>query len=192
MHNALSARPIQHNDIPLIIEYWHTADPDFLRGMGVDPAKMLNKTQWQALLTEQLELPLPLKQFYYTIWEIDGVPVGHCNVNKIKFAEEAFMHLHLWKNVVRQQGAGTQLVRKSLALFFEHLHLKTIYCEPYALNPAPNKTLEKVGFSFIKTCTTVPGMINFEQEVNLWVRCAPPNQDTTTPLLTTPSPTLNP
>jgi hypothetical protein len=43
-----------------------------------------------------------------------------------------------------------------------------LYCEPYALNPAPNKTLEKLGFKFLKTYTTIPGWINFEQEVNLW------------------------
>jgi hypothetical protein len=36
------------------------------------------------------------------------------------------------------------------------------------LNPAPNKTLEKIGFTFIKSHTCVPGYLNFEQEVNRW------------------------
>lgn len=36
MENELSARPIQHNDIPSIIKYWCPADPDFLCGFGVE------------------------------------------------------------------------------------------------------------------------------------------------------------
>lgn len=46
--------------------------------------------------------------------------------------------------------------------------MKKLYCELYALNPAPNKTLEKVGFTFIKEHITVPGLLNFEQPVKLW------------------------
>jgi RimJ/RimL family protein N-acetyltransferase len=63
---------------------------------------------------------------------------------------------------------GVQLVKKSLPYFFNNLHLKTLYCEPYALNPAPNKTLPKVGFEFVKEYITVPGHLNFEQRVCLW------------------------
>jgi RimJ/RimL family protein N-acetyltransferase len=60
------------------------------------------------------------------------------------------MHLHLWYPDKRIKGMGVQLVKKSLPYFFNNLHLKTLYCEPYALNPAPNKTLPKVGFEFVK------------------------------------------
>ena len=78
------------------------------------------------------------------------------------------MHLHLWQTDVRQKGLGTAFVKMTLPYFFEHLQLQKIYCEPYSGNPAPNKTLEKVGFRFVKTYTTTPGWINFEQPVNLW------------------------
>ena len=33
---------------------------------------------------------------------------------------------------------------------------------------APNRVLEKAGFEFVKTDRTVPGPINFEQDVNCW------------------------
>ena len=39
---------------------------------------------------------------------------------------------------------------------------------PYALNPAPNKTLGRAGFSFSRHYIGTPGSINFEQEVNVW------------------------
>ena len=68
----------------------------------------------------------------------------------------------------RKKGMGAQLLEMTIKLFFENLKLKKLCCEPYALNPAPNKTLEKVGFSFVKEYITVPGSINFEQPVKRW------------------------
>jgi ribosomal-protein-alanine N-acetyltransferase len=78
------------------------------------------------------------------------------------------MHLHLWNNASRKKGNGTAFVKLTLPYYFENLQLKKLCCEPYALNTAPNKTLKKVGFTFIKKYTTIPGILNFEQEVNLW------------------------
>jgi RimJ/RimL family protein N-acetyltransferase len=56
----------------------------------------------------------------------------------------------------------------TLPYFFQNFELKNLYCEPYALNPAPNKTLKKIGFQFVKQYVTIPGSLNFEQEVNRW------------------------
>lgn len=166
--NILTVREIQNSDIDLITQYWLTADPDFLISMGVDLAKMLDKEEWIKMLSEQLVQPYPGKKSYCTIWQIDNQAVGHSNVNKIKFGEEAFMHLHSWSSENRKKGIGSIFVKMSLPYFFENLKLKKIYCEPYALNPAPNKTLEKAGFTFIKEYITIPGILNFEQPVNLW------------------------
>ncbi len=99
---------------------------------------------------------------------MNDVPVGHSNVNKIIFGEEAYMHLHLWKADKRQKGIGTALVKMTLPYFFDNLQLKTLYCDPYALNPAPSKTVEKVGFTFIKEHRSIPGYLNFEQQTKLW------------------------
>jgi RimJ/RimL family protein N-acetyltransferase len=164
----LSVREIQHSDVELIAEYWDSADPAFLIGMGVDLAKKPAKEEMITMLSEQLTQPYPEKKSYCTIWQVDNKPIGHCNVNKIKFGEEAYMHLHLWNTEFRKKGMGTELVKMSLPYFFAKLQLKTIYCEPYALNPAPNKTLEKAGFSFVKEYITTPGFFNFEQLVKRW------------------------
>ena len=166
--NELSVRELTEADIDFIIAYWLNADETFLNGMGADIAKMPSGNEWKRMLTEQISQSYEEKKSYCIIWLIDGNPVGHANVNKIKFGEEAYMHLHLWKAGNRQKGAGTTLVKLALPYFFENLQLKKLYCEPYALNPAPNKTLEKVGFTFIKEHITVPGILNFEQKVKLW------------------------
>jgi RimJ/RimL family protein N-acetyltransferase len=136
--------------------------------MGVDLSKLPSREEWYQMLQAQIDLPYNEKKSYCIIWEVDHIPVGHSNINKIKFGEEAYMHLHLWTAGTRKKGAGSELVKLTLPFFFRNFDLKYLYCEPYALNPAPNRTLEKTGFEFVKEYLTVPGWLNFEQKVNLW------------------------
>ncbi len=165
--NTLSVREIRETDIPLIIDYWLGADAAFLAGMGADINKIPPHEEWVQMLTAQLSQSYEEKKSYCIIWLVDDEPVGHSNTNKIIFGEEAFMHLHLWKADKRQKGIGTTLVKMTLPYFFDNLQLKKLYCEPYALNPAPNKTVEKIGFTFIKEHLSIPGSLNFEQQTRL-------------------------
>ncbi len=168
MENNLTVRTIEERDIPLIVDYWLKSDPDFLVSMGVDLDKLPSGRELTEMLKSQIDSPLKEKKSYALIWEEYNQPIGHCNVNQIVYGQQAHMHLHIWHKKLRQKGIGQKLVRLSLPFFFEDLELKVVYCEPYALNPAPNKTLKRVGFSFIKTYRTIPGSLNFEQEVNQW------------------------
>lgn len=168
MSGILSVREIKQRDIIPLSDYWFTASAEFLHSMGADIKKLPTREQWYKMLEEQLSQPYTEKKAYCIIWELDGKAVGHSNINRILFGQEAYMHLHLWNNPNRQKGIGTQLVKLTLPYFFNNMQLQKLYCEPYALNPAPNKTLEKVGFTFVKKHITVPGFINFEQEANLW------------------------
>lgn len=99
---------------------------------------------------------------------MDNRPIGHSNINKIKFGQEAYMHLHLWYGKTREKGMDTSFLTMTLPYYFETFKLKTLYCEPSAANSGPNKTLEKVGFDFIKTYETTRGWINFQRSVNRW------------------------
>jgi RimJ/RimL family protein N-acetyltransferase len=164
----LNTREMTSTDIDHIVDYWLYSDQHFLERMGVDLKKMPSENDLRTMLASQLTQDYKNKSSYCTIWEIDGKPVGHSNVNKIQFGVEAYMHLHLWSGTVRRMGEGTRLVRMSLPYFFKNLLLQRVLCEPYALNPAPNKTLPKAGFRFVRSYTCVPGSLNFEQPVNLW------------------------
>jgi RimJ/RimL family protein N-acetyltransferase len=166
--HELSVREMHKSDIDSIIHYWLGADTSFLEGMGADITKMPSREEWAEMLEEQVRTPIKEKKSYCIIWLLGGVPVGHSNINKIVYGEEAYMHLHLWKSNLRKKGIGTELVRLTLPYFFENFKLKILYCEPYALNPAPNKTLQKAGFELVKEYTTIPGWINFEQPVKRW------------------------
>ena len=164
-----AVRPMRPTDFRLMIRYFLNADESFLRGMGVDPAKLPTEARWLRILEDGHALPLALRPFYYLIWEADGIPIGHANINEIIFGDRAFMHLHLWHAEGRQRGAGTWYMQECIPRFFDQFKLRELYCQPYAHNPAPNKTLDKLGFQFVKAYFNASGWINFPQEAKLWV-----------------------
>ena len=163
-----NVRALVERDIYLVIDYFLQASPEFLNAMGADIRKLPDRTQWYHTISDDLKQPLHKKAFFYVIWEIDSTPVGHSNINNIIFREEAYMHLHLWNTHQRQRGNGLYFIRESITHYIKMFALKKIYCEPYAHNPAPNKTLPKAGFKFVKQYETTPGRINFHQTVNRW------------------------
>ncbi len=162
-------RELDTADIARVVAYFRDADPAFLAGMGVDHAKLPARAEWERIIRDDLARPLEDRKFYYLVWENDGAPVGHSNINKIVYAREAFMHLHLWQTGNRRSGHGTYFIPQSIDRYFERFHLQVLICEPYARNPAPNRVLAKAGFELVRTYETTPGWINFPQTVNRWV-----------------------
>jgi len=79
------------------------------------------------------------------------------------------MHLHVVDERRRRSGVGTACVRQTVALYFETLKLRRLFCEPNAFNVAPNRTLQRAGFRYLKTYKTVPGRLNYHQAVTCWV-----------------------
>lgn len=166
--SSFIVREINNSDIKHLADYWFNSTPEHLKAMGADKNKLPEKSIFIQMMKEQISSSIKDKKSYALIWEIDKMQIGHSNINNIIFGKEATMHLHLWSSLNRKKGIGTKLVKKSLPYYFKNLELKKIICEPYSLNQAPNKTLEKLGFDFVKRYTTIPGTLNFEQEVNRW------------------------
>lgn len=164
----IAVREMNPDDAESIVRYFHGGTPEFHKMLGVDRAKLPAAEEWVKLIHKELSLPLEEKQFFYVIWLFDGKPIGHSNINKIVFGQEAYMHLHLWQGDKRHQGIGSSLVRLSLPYYFSTFKLDELFCEPHALNPAPNKTLERTGFELVKEYECVPGWINFHQPVKRW------------------------
>lgn len=166
--SLLTVRPLQQADIPKIVDYFWDAPLESLERMGADKSKFPIRSAWIDRLEADCALDTTNRQFYYIIWLSNGVPIGHSNINKITFGAEAYMHLHLWQPTIRQQGMGEILLNLTLPYYFETYQLKRLFCEPAASNPAPNKILPKVGFTFIQSYDTTPGWINTFQTVNRW------------------------
>lgn len=164
----LNVREIGLKDVDLIANYWLDSDASYMESLGVDLRKLPKRAAFKAMLKNQINCPNDEKRSYALIWELDGKQIGHSNVNPLIFGKEAFLHLHIWNSENRKKGIGSKLLKKSLPFYFENLELDCLYSEPYSQNKAPNKTLEKLGFKFIKKYLTTPGSLNFEQEVNQW------------------------
>ncbi len=168
MKNRLSVCELSYKNIENIVDYFLEADDNFLLEMGADPSKLPAKKDWLDYMINELKKDNSQKSIYYVTWQLDNESVGHSNINDIVFGSEAFMHLHMWKTTKRNKGLGAEFVKRSIPYFFENFKLNTLYCRPYALNPAPNSTLQKLGFDFIKTYEVIPGRISFKQKVNLY------------------------
>lgn len=102
-------------------------------------------------------------------WLCDDRFFGFSTADKIRVGQQANMHLHITDASLRKQGIGVACVRQTVELYFQALKLKQLFCEPNAFNVAPNRTLQKAGFKYVKTHMTVPGPLNFHQAVNRWM-----------------------
>jgi RimJ/RimL family protein N-acetyltransferase len=160
---------MQLSDTHVIIDYFHSASPEFLNGLGVDPSRLPPRAQWKAGFEQRFALPVEERNFFAIIWEIDGRPAGWSSCDKIVFGQEAYMHLHILDPDHQQRGNGTFFVRESAKIYFDNLRISRLFCEPYAFNVAPNRTLQAAGFKYVKTHMTVPGALNFHQPVTRWV-----------------------
>jgi RimJ/RimL family protein N-acetyltransferase len=164
----VSVRVAALEDYIHIVDYFHNGDKEFHLGMGVESSKLPERDAWLQMLYDNHQLPLKKKTFFYVIWAYNGKAIGHSNINKIAYGQEAYTHLHMWRQDIRRNGLGLQLMKLSIPYYFQEFKLKLLFCEPYALNLAPNKTLEKLGFDFEKSYETIPGWISFRQRVNRW------------------------
>ena len=165
----LSVRAMTISEVGLIIDYFHNATPEHLEMLGVDPTRVPGRSAWHERFQRELELPVIERSILPVIWLVNDQPIGFSTSDKIVFGERANMHLHIVKPENRSQGTGAEAVRQSIDLYFEALQLKRLFCEPNAFNAAPNRTLQKAGFSYVKTYMTVPGLLNYHQAVTRWV-----------------------
>ena len=153
-----------------MVDYFLDADDAFLQRMGVARCRMPSREEWIGAVLRDHDRPNHEKDRAYLAWIHDGAAIGHSSINRIEVGEAAFIHLHLWVPRHRQAGLGTSFLELCATRFATDFSLKRLYCEPFAENPAPNRVLLKCGFAFTKRYRTVPGPLNFEQDVNQYVR----------------------
>ena len=165
----LNVREMRIEETSLVIDYFHSSTPEHLEMLGVDPTRVPPKDVWTSLFKSLFDVPLAERRGFFLIWLADGRPIGFSSCDKIVFGTQANMHLHVTEPTQRQQGIGEQCVRQSVALYFQRLQIKQLFCEPNAFNIGPNRTLQRAGFKYLKTYMTVPGPLNFHQAVNRWL-----------------------
>jgi len=156
-------------EVGVLVDYFHGATPEHLEKLGVDPTRLPNRSDWGARYAAEYRKPLPDRSTLLVIWKLDDRPVGFSTSEKIAYGEQAHMHLHIVEAGLRRSGIASAALPETIALYFRVLKLKRLFCEPNAFNVAPNRTLQSVGFRYVKTYMTVPGPLNYHQAVTRWV-----------------------
>jgi RimJ/RimL family protein N-acetyltransferase len=166
---TLTAREMTVAETDLVIDYFHSSTAEYLETLGVDPSRMPSRESWRERLAHEFARPDEQRSAIVVIWLSDERPIGFSSSDKITYGEQANMHLHVTDPERRNRGVGAECVRRTVDIYFERLKLKRLFCEPNAFNVAPNRTLQKAGFKYLKTHMTVPGPLNFHQAVTRWV-----------------------
>jgi|SRR5271155_3247303 len=166
---SLVIREMGLDEVDLIIDYFHGATPEHLETMGVDPTRLPTREDWREWYVAEYGRPVKERSTLLVIWELDGVAVGFSSADRIVYGEQANMHLHIVDPQRRGSAIGAACVRETVGLYFDALALRLLFCEPNAFNVAPNRTLQSVGFRYVKTYKTVPGPLNYHQAVTRWV-----------------------
>jgi RimJ/RimL family protein N-acetyltransferase len=166
---TVTVREMADSEFDIVIDYFLKSTPEFLETLGVDPTRLPAPQSWRERFEREQAKPVEQRAWLIVIWLADNRPLGFSTSDKITYGEHAHMHLHVTDPERRNQGYGAECVRRSADIYFERLKLKRLFCEPNAFNIAPNRTLQKAGFKYLKTHMTVPGPLNFRQAVNRWV-----------------------
>ena len=165
----LTVREMTVSETDIIVDYFLNATPEYMETLGLDPTRFPPAEFFRKRLRSEAELPIEQCDAVMVIWLLDGEPVGFSTADEIAYGARAHMHIHIIDPERRNSGIGMECVPLSVALYFERLKLKRLFCEPHAFNIAPNRTLQKAGFKYLKTHMTAPGPYNFHQAVNCWV-----------------------
>jgi RimJ/RimL family protein N-acetyltransferase len=165
----LTVREMTVEEVDLIVGYFHNSTPEHLETLGVDPTRLPAPEAWRDRYRREYTLPINQRATLLVIWLSSDQPIGFSTSDKIVYGDRAHMHLHIVNPDNRRSGVGVACVRKSADIYFERLKLKSLFCEPNAFNVAPNRTLQKAGFKYVKTHMTVPGPLNYHQAVTRWV-----------------------
>jgi RimJ/RimL family protein N-acetyltransferase len=160
---------MEHAEAGMIIDYFHSATPEHLETVGLDPTRFPTPERWRRRYETESGLPYRERSTVLVLWELDGAAFGFSTADKIRFGVQANMHLHIVDPDRRRAGLGSECVRRTAAIYFDVLELERLLCEPNAFNIAPNRTLQRAGFTYVKTHMTVPGPLNYHQAVTRWV-----------------------
>lgn len=165
----LEVREMRPDEVRIRVDYFHGASEGYLSMLGVDRHLLPSPAAWEEHLREELSRPVGRRDHHALVWELDGLIVGFSTADRIRIGVDAFMHLHLLDAARRGGGLGARFVTMSADEYLRVLELERLFCEPNALNVAPNRTLQRAGFRYLFSHECTPGPINVPQVTTRWV-----------------------
>ena len=80
---AITVRPMTLQETALIIEYFHTATPEHLEMLGVDPTRLPPASQWQRLYEQMFDRPVEQRGGFLVSWLSDDTFLGFSTADKL-------------------------------------------------------------------------------------------------------------
>ena len=160
---------MEPDDVAMRVDYFHNSSDAHLHLIGVDRERLPGRDDWLAAARSDAARPVAKRDSYGVVWELDGEPVGFSTTDRIVAGHDAYMHLHVTNPHLRRRGIGTAFVQLSVRHYFDVFELQRLYCEPNSLNVAPNRTLQRAGFSYEFSHEATPTSINYPQVTTRWV-----------------------
>lgn len=166
---TLLVREMQLHDAALRVEYFHGADPSYLRFLGVDPALLPPRDAWLQQYEADYARPRNERQLFGLVLQLDDDPIGFSNIGLLNDEASALVHFHLTVTQLRGKGLGSRLLRLSTSAYFAGFDFDYLYFEPNAFNTPSNRMAQTAGYRFQMTHRTTPGPIHLvDQPMNRW------------------------
>ncbi len=147
----VSVREMQLDEVDLVIDYFHSAAPEFLETLGVDPTRLPDPVAWRGLFADEFERPVETRGRLLVIWESQGDPVGFSSADKIVIGAEAYMHLHVLEPDHRRHGTARNASDKQRACT-----LKRCGCSACSVSRTPSTSLRTAHCSAPASRTSRP------------------------------------
>src|SRR3954447_24011900 len=125
---ALVVREMELAEVDLIIDYFHSATPEHLEVLGVDPTRLPSPDRWRERYAAEYARPHTKRSALLVLWELDGAPLGFSTADKIRVGQDANMHLHIVPPQLRRAGYGSECVRRTAAMYFDVLEIERLLC----------------------------------------------------------------
>ncbi len=116
---TVTVRPMTLQETAHIIAYFHAATPEHLEILGVDPSRLPPASQWQRLYDLMFDQPVEQRSSFLVSWLSGDDFFGFSTADKIRFGQQANMHLHITNPSLRSQGIGVECVKQTIELYFQ-------------------------------------------------------------------------
>lgn len=139
----LVLRGFSAEDVVKVVDYWHSATPEFLDGMGADPAKLSTREATTNKFRTAVHGTVPRTHVGMTA-ELDGRFVAYSNAY-IDDAGVAYPHVHVLDPTLRSRGVISLLFKHALDVYFKHFELPKLMLLTSPGNVGINTLLQKFG-----------------------------------------------
>lgn len=153
-------------DVKPLVDYFCRNTNEFYARLGIDSEKVPAPGVYTEHLHSLIDLAPEKAKSYYSIWLLNGKPVGHSSLKDIVYKDSGSQHLHVWKELERGKGYGPKWFCMSALDFYNRFQLHTVICEPRAENMLPNRMLQKVGFPLLSSRVAASSEISVVCKLN--------------------------